>query len=71
MADEHSDSSKEIIETVLTIGGIILFLAILWWYNGGLTRESVRGLFLKPPPPVGTGEVYGPEIGPPSQNQNQ
>jgi hypothetical protein len=71
MAENNTDSTKEIIETVATIGGILLLLGVLWWYNGGMERGGIRGLFIKPPPPIDSGEVYGPELGPPPQNQNE
>lgn len=37
-------------------------LLILWWANGGASRADLRGIFLNPPPPVGSGNAYGPQI---------
>ncbi len=70
MAVENHDEFEEIKKTVLMIGGILLLLFILWWMNGGPEKEGIRGLFIKPLPPVGSGEVYGPEFGPPPESQS-
>lgn len=64
MAEEKEGGSD--FQNVWFIAGIIFVLALLWYYNGGPQRASLRGIFLQPPPPVGTGESYGPEIGQPA-----
>ncbi|MBC7836263.1 hypothetical protein H7X87_00585 [Acetobacteraceae bacterium] len=60
MADEGGDGMKEIWETLFLLGGILVFLFILWFMNGGPEKEGIRGLFIKPLPPIDSGEVYGP-----------
>jgi hypothetical protein len=40
--------------------GFLLLLVIVWFSTGGPTKESSRGgPFIKPPPPLDTGETYG------------
>jgi hypothetical protein len=53
----------------LIIGGLLA----LWFYNGGPERYgSLRGIFISPLPPVGSGDVYGPTLGEPkAPNTNQ
>lgn len=43
--------------------GVLFVFAAMWIVGGGVTREeTTRGPFIHPLPPVGTGEVYGPDI---------
>ncbi|KKW35439.1 hypothetical protein A2852_01510 [Candidatus Adlerbacteria bacterium RIFCSPHIGHO2_01_FULL_54_23] len=64
MAEEKEGGSD--FQNVWFVAGIIIVLALLWYYNDGPKRASLRGIFIQPPPPVGTGESYGPEIGQPA-----
>jgi hypothetical protein len=54
------------IQDVLFIVGLLLVLIVLWFVNGGPERADLKGIFLEPPPPLGTGESYGPEFGEPA-----
>jgi hypothetical protein len=38
-------------------------LVLLWYFAGGPGKADLRGLFLAPPTPLGTGEAYGPTFG--------
>lgn len=42
---------------------LIAFAALvaLWFYMGGANFADLRGIFLSPPQPVGSGEAYGPQ----------
>ena len=50
-------------EMVWFVVGILAVLIALWWVQGGPEKADLRGIFLAPLPPLGTGEVYGPQIG--------
>ncbi len=43
---------------------LILFAALVgvWWYMGGPQKADLRGLFINPLPPVGSGDAYGPRF---------
>ena len=56
-------------EMVWFVGGILAVLIALWWVQGGPERADLRGIFLAPPPPLGTGEAYGPQIGTTTNDQ--
>ena len=43
--------------------GAFLVLVFLWYMAGGPGKADLRGLFLAPPQPLGTGEAYGPTFG--------
>jgi hypothetical protein len=59
-------------EPALWLGGILFALFALWWVGGGPERDGgIRGLFVAPPPPIGSGEVYGPEIAPASTTNQE
>lgn len=65
MADDHKkDPFAEVknfaVFVFLLFGGIIF----LWYITGGPERSDLRGIFIHPLPPVGSGESYGPTIGP-------
>lgn len=55
-------------QAALYVLGVIAFLAILWYANGGASRADLRGIFLAPPAPVGPGNAYGPQAGRPNPN---
>lgn len=62
MAEEEKKGSP--LEGVLFVVGVLIVLLLLLWAKGGLTNgKDLKGLFLKPPPPVGSGQVYGPQLG--------
>lgn len=65
MADEEKGDSNP-MEVVYLVAGIIILLVVFWIANGGPSRADVKGLFIAPLPPVGSGESYGPQIGEPS-----
>ena len=44
-------------------------LIILWWVQGGPERADLRGIFLAPPPPLDSGDAYGPGFGTSTYNQ--
>ena len=48
------------IENVWFLVGALVLLVALWYVNGGPGRADIRGIFLKPPPPLDTGASYGP-----------
>lgn len=69
MADEKkpAGSPYEILWFMLAVVGGLIFL---WVWQGGPERADLRGIFLAPPPPLGTGEAYGPEFGTTTYQQN-
>jgi hypothetical protein len=54
------------MQDVYFVGGILLILIAVWFFSGGPERADLRGIFLAPPEPLGTGDAYGPEIGEPA-----
>ncbi len=58
MAEEDKGGSP--FEIVWIVFGALGLLIALWWMQGGPERADLRGIFLAPPPPIGTGESYGP-----------
>lgn len=42
-------------------GGFAL-LVVIWYFSGGPAKTDLRGIFLNPPAPVGSGNAYGPQI---------
>ncbi|OGC86424.1 hypothetical protein A2949_03100 [Candidatus Adlerbacteria bacterium RIFCSPLOWO2_01_FULL_54_21b] len=60
MADEPESGGP--YEIILFVGGILLVLVLLWYQNGGPDKADLRGLFLAPPMPVGSGDAYGPQL---------
>lgn len=63
MAEEKKEEGQTAGQAALSILGIIAILVILWFANGGPERADLRGLFIAPPPPMGPGGAYGPQIG--------
>ncbi len=61
MADEPKGPTG-VEDGLLFIGGFIL-LVIIWYFAGGPGKADLRGLFLAPPPPLGSGDAYGPQLG--------
>lgn len=62
MAEEKGSGGGP-MEMVWLLGAIIGGLILLWWVNGGPERADLRGIFLNPLPPVGSGDAYGPQFG--------
>ena len=69
MADKEPEESPYTM-VWFVVGGLAILIA-LWWIQGGPERADLRGIFLSPPPPIGTGESYGPQVGEPNPNINQ
>ena len=61
MADEPTKGNPE--EDALWFFGILAILVVLWYFAGGPGKADLRGLFLAPPQPLGSGEAYGPQLG--------
>lgn len=61
MAEEPKGHNPMSDVKFLLVGFVLLL--ILWWANGGPARSDLRGIFLQPPPPVGSGAAYGPQFG--------
>jgi hypothetical protein len=61
MADDKPPAHDPMSDAKFLLVGFALLL-ILWWANGGPQRADLRGIFLQPPPPVGSGNAYGPQI---------
>jgi len=51
----------------LEILGFMAILVFLWIISGAYKKADLNGVFIAPPPPVGTGGGYGPQIGTTSQ----
>lgn len=41
---------------------ILAVLVVLWYFAGGPGKADLRGLFLSPPSPLGSGDAYGPQL---------
>lgn len=61
MADEHGGGTNGNDMLLFVFGGFALLVA-LWFFTGGPSRADLRGIFLYPPNPLGTGEAHGPTI---------
>lgn len=62
MADDEKPSGGPLSDLMLVVLGLVA-LIILWYANGGPQKADLRGIFLQPPAPLGTGEAYGPNFG--------
>ncbi len=62
MAEEHKDPVAEAKSFAFFVFGLVGILLVLWYVSGGPERSDLRGIFLKPPAPLNTGESYGPTI---------
>ncbi len=62
MADEPKKGSTP-TEDALFFFGALVILVLLWYFAGGPGKTDLRGIFLSPPSPLGTGEAYGPQFG--------
>lgn len=61
MADKEEERSAG-MEALMLLGALGVLIA-LWYFAGGPGKADLRGLFLSPPQPLGTGEAYGPQFG--------
>lgn len=64
MADEKK-SGGPAQDAFFIIGGVVI-LVVVWFASGGPERADLKGIFLAPPAPLGTGESYGPQVGQPA-----
>ncbi len=62
MADEGGGGVGEMEMLIFVFGGFAV-LAALWYLTGGPQKADLKGLFLSPPAPLGTGSSYGPQFG--------
>jgi hypothetical protein len=62
MADKEPKSDPH--QILWLVGGTLAVLIFLWFATGAYKTTDVKGLFIAPLPPVGSGESYGPQIGP-------
>lgn len=70
MADDKKESGGVMEDVAFVVGGLII-LVVIWFLLGGPGRADLKGLFLAPPAPLGTGESYGPQFGEPASSTNQ
>ena len=61
MADEPKGPS--VTEEAFMFFGALSVLIVLWYFAGGPGKADLRGLFLAPPQPLGSGDAYGPQLG--------
>ena len=62
MADEKEGSDMSAGQVFLIFLLCLAGLVGVWYYTGGPEKADLGGLFLAPPPPIGSGEAYGPEF---------
>ena len=58
MAEEKDTQNP--MTMVYFVGAIVVILVFLWYMSDGPSRADLRGIFLSPPEPLGTGEAHGP-----------
>lgn len=61
MADEKKEGS--VTKDALLFLAFFAILVVLWYFAGGPGKADLKGLFLAPPAPLGSGEAYGPTLG--------
>lgn len=59
MADK--EEGHDPMQEVWFIVGLLVVLLVLWYAQGGPSRADLRGIFLQPLPPLGSGQSYGPD----------
>jgi hypothetical protein len=62
MADDKPKGPGPMGDAIFILG-LIVVLAVLWFYSGGAKKTDLKGIFIHPPAPVGQGGAYGPTIG--------
>lgn len=50
--------------------GFMIILVALWFFAGGPGKADLRGMFLAPPPPLNSGDAYGPQVGTSTDQQS-
>lgn len=70
MADDKGGGESP-FEILWWFGGLLGALIFLWWWQGGAERADLRGIFLAPPPPIGSGDAYGPQFGTPTTTNEE
>lgn len=68
MADEEGGGGNPLNDLLFLVGALAVLIA-LWFVGGGSKKADLRGIFLAPPPPIGHGGAYGPQIGSTTNNQ--
>lgn len=73
MAEEHKDELYEEAKKFgLYVLGVLAVVLGFWYLAGMPGKEELRGIFIKPLPPLNTGESYGPTIpGGPTSTPNR
>ncbi len=61
MAEGEGGGTTDIEMLIFVFGGFAILVA-LWLWTGGAKHADLRGIFLNPPAPIGTGGAYGPII---------
>jgi hypothetical protein len=56
----HGEGGGGIGKVIFTVILFIVALFIIWYYTGGPERANTANPFMKPLPPIDTGETYGP-----------
>lgn len=71
MADDEKKAGSSVMEDALFVFGGLAVLVVVWYLLGGPGRADLKGLFLAPPAPLGSGEAYGPQFGEPTPTTTQ
>ena len=66
MAEEKK--GEDPMKLLLMIIGFMVLLIFVWFASGAYKNADLRGVFLSPPAPVGSGDAYGPQVGKPNPN---
>ena len=61
MAEGEGGGTTDIEMLIFVFGGFAVLVA-LWLWTGGAKHADLRGIFLNPPAPIGSGGAYGPTI---------
>ena len=62
MADDEKKGSTPAEDALFFFCALVILVA-LWYFAGGPGKTDLRGIFLSPPEPLGTGDAYGPQFG--------
>lgn len=62
MADDKAPEEHPLSMVFFIVGGLAILITF-WYLNGGAQYADLRGIFLAPPAPLGSGDAYGPQIG--------
>ena len=61
MVDEPTKGNPA--EDAFFFFGALAILIALWYFAGGPGKADLRGIFLAPLQPLGSGDAYGPQFG--------